>query len=44
MEEGVQALKGVSISIINIYLSEGLEKISEIEKISDINQEHLNII
>jgi hypothetical protein len=40
----VQALKDVSFRMINIYPSEGLEKIAEVEKISDINQEYLNII
>jgi len=35
MEEDVQALKGVSFRIMNIFLSEGLEKIGEAETIED---------
>jgi len=30
--------------MINIFLREGLEKIEEVEKIGDENQEYLNII
>jgi hypothetical protein len=36
-------LKGVSSRIINIFLKEGLEKIEEVGKIGDENQEYLNI-